>query len=119
MMFKKLKVFFIAAVLIAFFAFTDYLGAEIYSSFGKRDPFVPLVGGGTARAKEGLEDILTVEDVSLQGILVGEAGVKSVIINGEVIGQGEQRGIFSIENISDNTVKVKIGEDVYDINLYE
>jgi len=92
---------------------------ETYDSMARRDPFVPLIGVSSDGVKQGLESILSVEDVSLQGILIGAGGKKSVIINGEVVDQGYKAGIFSVEHISDNDVTIKIGDDIYEVKLYD
>ena len=95
-------------------------GAYQYESLGRRDPFVPLVGVVSRRESvRGLEGILSIEDVSLQGILVGPGGSRSVIINGEVVAEGMKMGTLTVESIRDNEVTIKIDEDVHTLKLYE
>jgi hypothetical protein len=91
-----------------------------YESLGRRDPFVPLVGVTSRRESvRGLEGILSIEDVSLQGILVGPDGSRSVIINGEVVEEGKKIGTLMVESIKDNEVTVRIDEDTHTLKLYE
>ena len=91
-----------------------------YEALGRRDPFVPLVGVVSKRSgARGLEGILTVDDVSLQGILVGANGKRIVIINGEMVNEGAKIGTMTIESIGKNEVVVKIEEEFHTIKLYE
>jgi cysteine synthase len=91
-----------------------------YHADGRRDPFVPLVGVVVTRGgARGVGDILSIEDVSLQGILVGPDGAKMVIINGEMIKEGDKIGTVTIESIGNNAVKIKIEDEVHEIHLYE
>jgi hypothetical protein len=90
-----------------------------YSSFGKRDPFVPLVGVSRVSTGNALADILSIEDVDLQGIVSAPGGGYSAIINGEVLSQGDGGGIFVVEKVTSDGIKVKIGGDPFQIDLYE
>ena len=90
-----------------------------YRSFGRRDPFVPLVGIKKKAGASGIMSVLTVDDISLEGILVNSDGTKSVIMNGDILRVGEQKGRVKVEAITVNAVKVKINEAVYDIKLYQ
>ncbi len=95
-------------------------GAFEYEAHGRRDPFVPLVGVAVARGgPRGLGDILSIEDVSLQGILVGPDGAKMVIINGEMVKEGDKIGVVVVESIGNNVVRIKIDEEVHEMQLYE
>ena len=90
-----------------------------YSSFGKRDPFVPLIGVSRVSTGNTLSDILTVEDVDLQGIVSAPGGGYSAIINGEVLSEGEGGGIFVVEKVMTDRISVRIGGDLFRIELYE
>lgn len=91
-----------------------------YQADGRRDPFVPLVGVVvTSGGARGVGDILSIEDVSLQGILVGPDGTKMVIINGEMIKEGDKIGALVVESIGNNVVKLRIEDEVHEIHLYE
>jgi len=94
--------------------------AYIYDSHGKRDPFVTLVGITTLRqAVETLEDITSIEDIILQGIAVGAGGKKIVILNGEMMKEGETIGHLAIKEISKNSITLTIDEAEYKLNIYE
>lgn len=115
----KLKFITGFAIVIMISVYSSRSYAEEYSSGGKRDPFVPLVGVARAASLQGLDAIYSIDDVSLQGILVGTGGARGAIVNGEVIHEGERKGMFSLQKVSDNGVKVMIGDVVYEIRLYE
>jgi hypothetical protein len=80
---------------------------------------VPLVGVTKSTSVSGARGILTIEDVSLQGIVMGADGKKGVIINGEIIREGERVDRLFIESIGNNIVTIKIEDDTFKIKLYE
>jgi hypothetical protein len=90
-----------------------------YESYSRRDPFVPLVGVSERGATSGIEGILTIEDVMLQGILIADSGKPGVIINGEIMREGDRVGRLSIESIGSNVVKIKIDDESFELKLYE
>ena len=96
-------------------------GAEeqfLYDSKGKRDPFVPLVGV-TAKSVESLQDVVTIEDVDLQGIAYDAKGKLVAIINGEMVRVGEGGGRLIVKDISDDSVILSIDDEEYKLNIYE
>jgi hypothetical protein len=95
------------------------LADQAYSSGGRRDPFVPLLGISGVAARSGLQGIASIRDVDLQGIVVSDDGKKSVIINGEVISEGEAVGYISIEKVGANTVVIKIENEEHELELYK
>lgn len=109
----------LAAVLFLFFCASVSVSAEEYKSYGRRDPFVPLVGLSRETSAKGVLGILTVDDVILQGIAVNSDGTNSVIINGELMRKGERIGRVSVESISDNVVEIKIDDENHRLRLYE
>ena len=90
-----------------------------YDSFGRRDPFVPLVGIPEAGPKMDLLGVLTVDDMVLQGIIVEPDGARSVIINGQLMKEGEKKGRLSIELIGNNAVQIKIDDAEHKIMLHK
>jgi len=89
-----------------------------YSHRGRRDPFVPLVGV-TARATESLEDVMSIDDVNLQGLASDSAGRKAAIINGEMIKEGETVGRLTVKKIFKNGIIVVIDDEEHKINIHE
>ena len=92
--------------------------AYVYDPHGKRDPFVPLLGV-SARAAGSLEDIMGIEDVSLQGVAVDSTGGKVVVINGEMIAEGQTIGRLTIKKILNEEVVLIIDENEYTLNIYK
>ncbi len=91
-----------------------------YESFGKRDPFVPLAGINLEyKAVGSTGEIKTIDDVVLQGIVVGADGANSAVLNDQVMIAGDVLDSMRVESISDTLVKVTIGDQTYDIRLYE
>ena len=92
--------------------------AFVYDAAGKRDPFVPLIGV-TTKGAESIADIVTIEDVTLQGIATNAAGQKVAIINDEMMKQGEIIGKVELRNISPQGIILVIDGAEYDISLYK
>ena len=97
----------------------DETGDPLYNSFGRRDPFVPLVGDVGGASAGGAEGVFSIDDVVLQGIVLGRGGKYSVIINGDIVAEGDKLGNLKVEKITDNTVTFLIGEEKFELKLYE
>ena len=91
---------------------------HVYETKGKRDPFVPLLGVNVSAASS-LDDIVSIDDVVLQGIVTGSGGEKIAILNGEMIGDGKTKGRVTVKSISENKVIVKIDDEERTIAIYE
>ena len=89
-----------------------------YSSHGKRDPFVPLVGMEKSAVIK-LEDVASVDDVHIEGILVGPKGIRSVVLNGEILKQGSKVGTVEVQTINKKSVKILIDGKEYTLKLFE
>ncbi|MFH1552652.1 MAG: hypothetical protein ABID83_03320 [Candidatus Omnitrophota bacterium] len=96
-----------------------YGAAFKYTSYDRRDPFVPLVGVPQEGTTAGVLGILTIDDVELGGIAVDPDGKRSVIINNEIMREGDGIGHLSVESIGTNVVKVKINGESHELKLYE
>ena len=92
-------------------------GSFAYSHHGKRDPFVPLVGAATTRTTTSLEDVIGIEDVSLQGLASDSAGRGAAILNGEMIREGQSVGHLTVKKISKDKVILIIDDEEYTLNL--
>jgi hypothetical protein len=114
---KSFILFWTAALLTCVFSGSSY--AFDYEAHGRRDPFVPLVGITETSSVSGAKGILTIEDVSLQGIVMGPKGGRAVVINGELMYEGQRVERLLIESIGDNIVMIKIDEERYYLKLYE
>jgi hypothetical protein len=90
-----------------------------YDSFGRRDPFVPLVGVPKEQSRGGLWGITSVDEISLQGILINPDGTRSAIMNGELMGEGQTIDLLKVNSIGGNTVIVTLDSERHEIKLYE
>ena len=115
-----LKFFIIAMVFFMACAYVSYAHCDDfkYESRGKRDPFVPLVGSERPAVMK-LEDIVSIEDVRLEGIAVGAKGDMVAIMNGEMVKERDKFGDVEIKSISKKIVVFLINRTEYTINLSE
>jgi len=90
----------------------------VYEAAGKRDPFVPLIGV-TAKGAESIADIVSIEDVTLQGIATNAAGRKVAIINDEMIKEGDIIGRVELKKISPTEIVLLIDGVEYRVKLYK
>jgi len=90
----------------------------VYDDRGRRDPFVPLVGITMGRI-ESLEDIMSIGDVSFQGIACDSTGKKTVIINGEMIREGGGGGRLIVKKVLKNEVILTIGDEEHRLSISE
>lgn len=88
-----------------------------YSSKGKRDPFIPLVGPYAVYQVKGAVDIKSIGDVNLEGIVYDEKGSSSAIINGMILKEGDQAGAAIIDKIEPKKVIILIEEKRYEVLL--
>ncbi len=117
--FAIVRVVVLAAILCA--ACVGYASAAVseYDSFGRRDPFVPLVGVPKEKSRGSLWGISSVDEIALQGILVNPDGTRSVIMNGEVMAEGQSIGQLKVQAIGANTIAVILDSERYELKLYE
>jgi len=110
---------FMAAILLA--AVCAVCGAEAfeYSSGGRRDPFVPLVGVVSAGVKGGIMSVLNIDDVVFQGIIINSDGSRSAVLNGEIMRQGDKVERVEMVEVGPTYVKIKVSEEDYTIDLYD
>lgn len=79
-----------------------------YESKGKRDPFIPLVGQEREGHVAGLEGIISVQDIVLEGVAMGPSGNNIAILNGQMVREGDRFGLIQIKKISRKTVELSI-----------
>lgn len=89
-----------------------------YQSKGKRDPFVPLVGPESSHVS-GLAEIVSIDDVHLEGIAVGARGSMTAILNGDIVKEGDAPGQIIIKKITNNTVYLSLSGKDYELHLQE
>ena len=76
-----------------------------YDDKGKIDPFIPLVDE-YGRYVVIAEDVSSISELKLQGILWDAQGESSALINSQIVKKGESIGGFIIEEITKYTVKI-------------
>ena len=114
------KIFLIIAVL-ALSGSAGFLKAEQfkYDSHGKRDPLVPLIGQDKPGGSVGFSEIVSIDDVRLEGIAGEINGNKTAIVNGELVKEGFKAGEICIGKITKNSVTLTISGKEFTINLPE
>jgi len=90
-----------------------------YESKGKRDPFIPLVGQDKGSRPGGLEGIVSIDDVLIEGIAIGPSGKNIAILNGEMVKENDKFGLVEIRKISRKTVELSIEGKVHTLSLQE
>jgi len=91
-----------------------------YDSEGRRDPFVPLVGVSQKDiVRRGVWNVLSVDDIFLQGIVINPDGTRSAVVNGEVIKEGESIDQVLIKTVGENNIIVEINGRLHELKLYE
>ncbi|MBL7155947.1 MAG: hypothetical protein ISS90_02270 [Candidatus Omnitrophica bacterium] len=90
----------------------------IYNNRGRRDPFVPLVGD-TSGVVGSLEDVMSIEDVELNGLASTSTGEKIAILNGEMVKEGQSVGRLTLKKVLDAKVIILIDDVEYELNIQE
>lgn len=80
-----------------------------------RDPFWPLVTED-GKLVEGF-DLMTLENVYLEGIVWDPEGDSVVMVNGMVLRKGDRIGAFEILKIEKSRVTLRSGDDQRYLNL--
>lgn len=91
----------------------------VYDSKGKRNPFIPLISQKAGITAAGLENVQTVDDVNLEGIVWDVHGDSIAILNGVIVKKGEVIGNVKIKEIKAKTVTLFINEVEYKLDFLE
>jgi hypothetical protein len=70
----------------------------VYDSKGKRDPFIPLIGKNVKLTDAEL--LSSIEDVTVEGIIIDKKEGSAVIVNNQILKTGESLGGFRLEKIA-------------------
>lgn len=116
-MIKKTFYICICAVIILLAAFCNVHARQALS--GRRDPFVPLVGMAREATGRGLTNVFTVNDIRFEGIASSPSGEKALILNGDIISEGETIGLVEVVNVGNNTAEITVDGVPHTIALYE
>ena len=112
---------FTLALLLIFVIFTPqklFADEYIYSSKGKRDPFIPLIISKT-RTSLGLQAVETIEDVKFEGVIFDPSGGSIAVLNNVIVKEGEKAYNVEVVKIYENAITIKVYNKSYTINLIE
>lgn len=87
-----------------------------YDAKAKRDPFVPLVSGRGAYVSDAYA-IGSIKDIRLEGIVWDEAKGSVVIINGEIVKEGQEIGVVKVLKIEKDGVVFYVDGEEVRVNL--
>ncbi|MDP3789088.1 MAG: hypothetical protein Q8R48_01650 [Candidatus Omnitrophota bacterium] len=89
-----------------------------YLSRGKRDPFVPLATG-EVKTNLGLQSVETIDDVRFEGVIFDPNGKSMVVLNDEVLKEGDKKYNVEVIRINNTSVTIKINDREYTIKMVE
>lgn len=89
--------------------FSIVVWSEDYVNSGKRDPFVPLVTGEKSPVR-GLYGIESVDDITIEGIVMDPAKGSVAVLNGEIVQENEVRDNLKVLKIQPDGVLFEINE---------
>ena len=112
---RNLQGFIIAFVLAGVIAGDSAKAEEFVYKKKDRDPFWPLVTED-GKLVEGF-DLMTLENVYLEGIVWDPEGDSVVMVNGMVLRKGDRIGAFEIQKIEKNRVTLRSGDEQQYLNL--
>ena len=114
------KIACIVALIIAVVVVAPYLSSGSafgYDPGGKRDPFVPLIGQEKKIRPSGLEEMVALEDLILEGIAISPSGKNIAILNGRMVKEKDKIGVIQIKKISKKIVELSIDGKDYSLSL--
>jgi len=89
-----------------------------YNAKGKRDPFVPLIGRAIPIIVT-LKEVLSPNELTLEGIAIGAGGKQIAILNGQMVRENDRFGALLIKKISQKRVEFSIEGKDYKMNIRE
>lgn len=105
-------------IALLIFLFTNSVYAQenfVYNDHGKRDPFVPLVS--SAGMVVTYDEDLSVNDLSLEGIVADPSGNNIAIVNGKVVKANDRIGPYVVNIIAENHVEFLKGSEKFVLRL--
>ncbi len=85
-----------------------------YDDRGKRNPFLPLIGNDVAVTQVAY--LKSVDDLIIEGILMDPNKGSVVIVNGQVLKEGNYIGGFRVDSIHATNVTFSREEKSYTVN---
>jgi hypothetical protein len=87
----------------------------VYDDHGKRDPFVPMITSTGSIITDDAD--LSVDDLSLEGVVLDPKGNSVAVINGKIVKVGDSIGAFQIANIENDQVAVRRAEESFMLKI--
>ncbi|MFA5142831.1 MAG: hypothetical protein WC522_01510 [Candidatus Omnitrophota bacterium] len=114
--------FFPAILVLSIFIYPVSVEAEgfRYDPHGKRDPMVPLIGQEkTVGAAIPLSEVVSIDDVKLEGVVAQMSGHSMAVMNGELVKEGFKSGELEVKKVLKKSVMLTISGKEYKVNLPE
>ena len=89
--------------------------AFVYDDHGKRDPFLPLVS--SAGLVVTYDEDLSVNDLSLEGIIADASGNNAALVNGKIVKTHDQIGPYVVDVIAVDHVEFLKGTERYVLKI--
>ena len=87
----------------------------VYDDHGKHDPFWPLVTPGGAVITYDAD--LTINDMTLEGVLADAGGKNLAIVNGKVVKVSDWIGSYQVGTITRDHVELRKGQEQFTLKL--
>jgi len=93
-------------------------GEEVYEygTRSRRDPFVPLVSEGGSYTSDAYR-ISGIGDIRLEGIVWDDTKASVAIVNGEIVGEGQELGSVKVLKIEKDAVVFEFEREEIRIEL--
>ena len=114
---KLMRIIIIVCCLVFVAAKASFSGESVfkYDDQGKRDPMLPLV------SVEGIivnyDDSLSISDLSLEGVMLGDGDSSLAIINGKIVKLKDKIGDFFVSEIKREKVYLIKGKKIFELKL--
>jgi len=112
----SIAAFLMIGVFFTELSFCDESEVFEYKSKNKRDPFVPLISS-YVKTYASLEDVETVDDLLLEGILWDPVNGSIAILNGVLLKEGDMVSNIRVKNIGHTNVILEIDDLEYELTL--
>lgn len=86
-----------------------------YDDQGKNDPMLPLVSADGII--ENYDDSLSISDLSLEGVMLGDGDSSLAIINGKIVKLKDKIGDFILNEIQREKVYLIKGQKIFELRL--
>lgn len=89
-------------------AYAEDSAQVVYDAKGRRDPFVPLGRRPGSAPLTGLEGVESIDDLTIEGVVVDPKKGSYVIVNGEILAAGQTKHGVKASEIRSDGVQFEI-----------